>query len=73
MVTWSWQTSEEFFVGFSTQSLLALVLGSRNDLCGVYRDAGELQSQKAILWAIYLFQGHSHIFPPFPDIHIKLP
>lgn len=40
---------------FSTQPLLALMLGSRNDLPGVCRDAGELHSPKGILWAIPFF------------------
>lgn len=59
--------------GFSTQSVLAVMLGSRNDLPGGYRHAGELQSQKAILWAIYLVQAHWHIFPLVPpDVHVTL-
>lgn len=47
IMTWSWRSSQEFLEGSLTQSLLALMLGSRKDLPAVYRDAGELQSQKS--------------------------
>lgn len=43
-MTWSWQSSQEFLLVFSAQSLFPLTLASRNDWSGAYRDVCRLQS-----------------------------
>lgn len=56
ILSWSQKSSLEVLLLFLYEwALLALILGSRNYLPRVYRDAGELHSPEGILWATFFF------------------